>query len=80
MEFVKSVMLPNRNERLENQQITYGEWLHFIGLWFLMATTFADNHHDFWSKSDPNMFADTPWQLGEFMFHYHFDKICISDT
>jgi len=74
-EFVKTVMLPKMNERLEEQAITYGEWLRFIGLWFLMATTFAGNRRDFWSKPDPSMCAGAPWQLGEFMSRYHFDKI-----
>jgi len=79
MEFVKDVMLPKMNERLEEEQaITYGKWLCFIGLWFLMATTFSSNHHDFWANSEPDMFTGIPWQLGHFMSRYCFDKILSS--
>jgi len=72
-------MLPKMNERLEEEQaITYGKWLCFIGLWFLMATTFSSNHCDFWANSEPDMFTSTPWQLGHFMSRYCFDKILSS--
>jgi len=69
-EFVNSVMLPMMNEKLEEQAIAYREWLNFVGLWFLMLTTFACNHQDFWAQSEPDKFTGAPWQLGEYMSCY----------
>jgi len=66
------------NEKLEEQAITYREWLRFVSLWFLMLTTYTCNCQDFWAQSEPDKFSGAPWRLGEYMSHYCFDKILTS--
>jgi len=53
--FVVDVMLKAMNERV-TQQITYGKFLWFNGLWFLMSTMHFDHQNNFWSMQSPNVF------------------------
>ena len=56
VKFVQDVMLAKMNENI-TENVSYGEFLRWIGLWFIMATTYADWQHDFWSSKPPNLFG-----------------------
>ena len=50
MSFIKDVIIPQTNKNLveqSNNQLTYGEFLHWLGLWFLMATMIGPQHYEF---------------------------------
>ena len=48
--FIKNVMLPEMNKTLQ-PAVTYGEFLRWLGLWFLMATIHGPQRREFWSTS-----------------------------
>jgi len=52
-EYIQETLLPATNKMLgEKAHLTYGEFLRWIGLWFLMATTEGSQRHEFWSQKD----------------------------
>jgi len=72
--FVIDVMLKKMNEQV-TQQITYGEFLRFIGLWFLMATTHFDRRNDFWSTQPPDPFHGVLLRFNDWMSRARFEEI-----
>ena len=40
--------------------ITFGEFLHFVGLWFLMATIIGPQQSDFWASHPIEAFHGAP--------------------
>ena len=50
--FILEIIIPQTNLNLPHDKhcpTTYGEFLHWLGLWFLMATINGPDHRDFWS-------------------------------
>jgi len=74
VEFVEDVILPATNDNLK-MQLTYGEFLRWIGLWFLIATTSGHNRHDFWSINEIDRFSGAPFWLNDLMSRDRFDDI-----
>jgi hypothetical protein len=66
VDHVKKVMIPQMNKKLSTK-ITYGEFLRFIGMWFVMATTTFENRRDFFGKKPPSMFDGAPFLMGFLM-------------
>ena len=54
---------------------TCGEFLHWLGLWFLMATINGPDHRDFWSLGEVDCFVGAPMRLHNFMSRKHFEAI-----
>ena len=48
IQFVQDVILPSSNKTLKHQ-LTYGEFLRWLGLWILMSTRDGSDRHSFWS-------------------------------
>jgi len=43
--FIKTVMLPKMNKQMESgAKFHFGEFIKWIGIWFLMATANTENH------------------------------------
>ena len=40
--------------------ITFGEFLHFVGLWFLMASIIGPQQSDFWASHPDRIPSTTP--------------------
>ena len=59
----------------KHRPVSYGEFLCWIGLWFLMATINGPEHQEFWSLGEIDMFAGAPMRLGTFMSQKRFDAI-----
>ena len=76
--FVTGTIIPEMNKKLvqdKHHPVSYGEFLCWIGLWFLMATINGPEHQEFWSLGEIDMFAGAPMRLGIFMSQKRFDAI-----
>ena len=77
--FVKNVIIPQTNNRLEangfHRDLSYGEFLQWIGVWLLMSTLHGPDRAAFWSLTDINRFHGAPWRLGDLMSQKRFDAI-----
>ena len=65
-EFIRNVILKNTNKHLQ-KQVTYGEFISWVGLWFLMATTTFGDCREFWSRKAIDAFEGTPYRFNDFM-------------
>ena len=74
MGYVKEVILPETNKEL-SPPLSYGGFLIWLGLWFLMFTTHFDLCRGFWSTKTIDMFEGTQMRLGEYMSHKIFEAI-----
>ena len=57
------------------EKLAYGEFLHWLGLWFLMATIIGPQRHEFWSLLLISAFEVTPLCLGVYMGRNQFVDI-----
>ena len=76
--FVVEIIIPQTNLHLQcdkHRSTTYGEFLHWIGLWFLMATINSPDHRDFWSLGEVDCFVGAPMRLQNFMSRKRFEVI-----
>ena len=44
------------NKEITGDPLTYGELLHWIGLWVMMSTVAGSDHRRFWSTHDLDIF------------------------
>ena len=72
--FIQSAIIPKTNEILGGEgggggggKVTYGEFLRWLGLWFLMGTIVSPQRHDFWSIAPITAFSGAPLHLGVWM-------------
>ena len=73
-QFVMETMLPETNKKLETP-LDYGEFLRWIGLWFLMSTTHCENRRDLWSTEPISEFEGAPYRFGKWMSRNRFEEI-----
>ena len=55
--------------------VTYGEFLRWIGIWMLMSTVDGADHQSFWSTKTVDAFQGAPFCLTHFMSCRRFEKI-----
>ena len=70
MSFINDVIIPQTNKNLaeqSNNQLTCGEFLCWLGLWFLMATIIGPQCNEFWATYPINAFKGAPLHLGLWM-------------
>jgi Transposase IS4 len=72
--WLKTVLLVETNKHLE-EPVSYGEFLQWIGIWFLMATTHFDNRRDFWSIQNVDYYFGAPYRLHDLMSRNRFENI-----
>ena len=68
--FIKDVIIPQTNKTLaeqSNNQLTYGEFLHWLGLWFLMATMIGPQCNESWVMYPISAFKGAPLCLSLWM-------------
>ena len=66
--YLQDVIIPKTNDAMSlHEKLTYGEFLHWLGLWFLMATIIGLQQHEFWSLSPISAFERAPLRLGVYM-------------
>ena len=76
--YVKDVILMETNKVLDKQPVTYGEFLHWMGLWVLISTVDGLDRHSFWSSKSVNIYECAPFRLGKYMTCTHFEEILSS--
>ena len=76
--FIVEVIIPETNKRMKAEKhrpVTYGEFLCWLGLWFLMATITGPDRSDFWSLGEVDCFAGALMRLGHLMSRKRFEAI-----
>ena len=74
MEWVETVLIVETNKVLD-KAMTLGEFLRWMGLWFLMATFQFGNRRDFWSTKQVDPFDGAPVRLNDYMSRKRFEDI-----
>ena len=74
---IKTVILPHTNHNLPGgeKNVTYGEFLWWIGLWLLMLTLIGPQQHHFWTTQTIDMFSGALMHLGVWMSQKRFEAI-----
>ena len=76
--YVVGIIIPQTNIPLKEEKHhpdSYGEFLRWLGLWFLMATINSPEPTDFWSMGEVDCFVGAPMRLGTFMSRKQFEAI-----
>lgn len=74
-DFIKNTLLVNINNNIDGTKVSYGEFLRWLGLWFLMSTIIGPSRRAFFSKKSSNEFSDAPFRVYHYMSHSHFTAI-----
>jgi hypothetical protein len=77
--FCKTIMLPEMNNKLDTGRppIEWWEYLRWLGIWHLLATTDGHDRRSFWSTNvneDPR-FKGAPFRLNDIMSRTRFEEI-----
>ena len=75
IEYVKDVIIPNINKSIVGDRVTYGEFLRWLGIWFLIATVIGPSRESFFSNQPPDEFSEAPFRVSHYMSRKRFDKI-----
>jgi len=73
-EFITTVILVETNKQMATP-VTTGEFLKFLGLWLIMATTEGSKRDDFWSTKPISIFSGAPFRLNETLSGRRFRAI-----
>ena len=74
-DYLETVLLEETNQSIEGEPVTYGELLHWIGLWIIMSTCDGSDRCSFWSNKNPDIFEGRHFCLQQFMSRYWLDSI-----
>ena len=74
-DYVEDVILCNINANIVGSRVTYGEFLRWIGIWFLMATVIGPRREAFFSLKPIDPFLGAPFRVNEYMSKKRFEKI-----
>ena len=66
------------NDNIDGEKVTYGEFLHWIGLWLLMSTVDGTDRCSFWSTKEVDPFDGAPFHLTKYMSQCWFENILIN--
>ena len=78
MPYVDGIVIPQTTICLQEEKhhpVNYGEFLHWLGLWFLMATIIGPECMEFWSIGEVDCFVGAQMRLGTFMSRKRFEAI-----
>ena len=75
--FLEEMVLESTNKNLQEDcsEITFGELLRFIGLWFFLATTSGFSRRDYFSSLSVNVKFGAPYRLNQYMSRNRFEQI-----
>jgi Transposase IS4 len=74
-QFVINVIIPQTNQKLAAELLTYGEFLKWLGVWFLMATIQGPSRHDYWRNARIDMYSGAPYRFNDIIKRSRFDAI-----
>ncbi len=61
VEYLKIIVIPQMNAAIK-EPVTWEEFLRFLGITFIMATTQGNARKDFWASDTPEIFSGVPFQ------------------
>ena len=64
---VLDTMVDGVNKQITRGPLTYGDLLHWIGLWVMMSTVAGSDHRSFWSTCDLDIFDACFFTLSNYM-------------
>jgi hypothetical protein len=73
VEHVQNVVIFSIFKHIAGSVVTCGEFLRWLGLWFLMATTSGCDRRAFWSLDAVDQFGGAPFRLNDLMSRCRFD-------
>jgi hypothetical protein len=76
--FMEDVVIVETNKRIAGKQVTFGEFLQFLGLWLYMSTLSGFRRSDYWSSKPISMRMGAPYRFNEFMALKRFEAILIA--
>jgi len=76
--YIVNVLLILINENIKGESVAYGEFLLWLGLWFLMATVVGPSRDAFFSDRLCDEFADAPFRLTKYMSRKRFNQILVA--
>ena len=74
MDFFKTTVLAATNESLSDP-LTWEEFVRFMGIVFLLATTQGVSRRMFWANDSPDIFVGAPFRLHAYMSRRRFESI-----
>ena len=72
--YFKTAVLPATNAHLSDA-LSWEEFLRFLGLIFLMATSQGSARREYWANDAPQMFSGAPFRLQNFVSRRRFEMI-----
>lgn len=77
--FIVGVLIPQVNSRMGGgEPVTYGEFLRWIGIWLLLATTQGAQRRAFWSTAPISPFRGAKLRFNHLMSRTRFEAILSS--
>ena len=73
--FITDTIIPQINRDIKGSLFLYGEYLLWLGLWFLMAMLGSPSRYNFWSIREINPFNGVPLRFLCFMSPTQFEEI-----
>jgi Transposase IS4 len=73
--YITDKLLVAVNNNTKMGSVKYGEFLQFLGIWFLMATIKGPSCRNFWSHENVNLFHEAPFRVNVFMSRNRFEDI-----
>ena len=58
--YLEKVLIQETNKKIEGEELTWGEFLHCLGLWFFMATVSGFEQRDYFSTMEINNNSGSP--------------------
>ena len=75
--YIESTHLSKMNELILGDKVEYGEFLRWLGLWFLMSTTIqGPQRRDFWSTTEINEYEGAGCAYPQFHCHGCSVRVC----
>jgi Transposase IS4 len=65
-------------KNIDGPPVMYGEFICWIGCWFIMATVSGPQRTEYWRNSDINIFEGAPFRLNDIMTGNRFKAILSS--
>jgi hypothetical protein len=75
---MEEVVIIETKKRITGMQVTYGEFLQFLGLWLYMSTLSGFRRSDYWSLKPVSTREGAPYRFNEFMAIKRFEAIIIA--
>jgi hypothetical protein len=75
IKWVKEVLIVETSRQLNDNPLTYGEFLRFYGLWLTMSTHEGCHRRDWWSTTAVSMYSGAPFRFHDYMTRSRFEDI-----